>query len=161
MQGCRCMKHFKSLKPGMSLLEVVFAIAVLAVFGSSLFMMQQYLSDRMMVSQTLFIASLRMQQEFAAYQKNILEEYFENKGKVEKAFQEKVKEFTHPDMTIKITTKLDLVGDGDHKESAFKNYKNVRLISVHASTRASDREHGMIDYGSLYYFVYVPEVAKQ
>ena len=96
MQGCRRMKHFKSLKPGMSLIEVVAAIAVLAIFGSSLFMMQQYLFDRLIISQRKVIANLRMQTELIAYQTNILKEFFEQGGSVEKSWQEQIKEFTQP-----------------------------------------------------------------
>ncbi|MDP3787783.1 MAG: prepilin-type N-terminal cleavage/methylation domain-containing protein [Candidatus Chromulinivorax sp.] len=175
------MKHFKHLKSGMSLLEVVAAIAILAVFGTSIFMMQQFLFDRMMIAQKRFSASLRMQSELAAYQKNILEEYFENKGPVEKSFKETVKEFTHPDMTIKIMTKSDLVADIDQKESSsrlgdlsgrsiakteafygqslIKKFKNLRLICVKASESVTKDK--IIDYGSSYFFVYIPEVAKK
>ncbi len=159
MQGCRCMKHFKHLKPGMSLLEVVAAIGVLAVFGTSIFMMQQFLFDRMITSQQKFFASLRMQSELAAYQKNILEEYFEGKGPVEKSLKEQTKEFTHPDMTIRITTKSDLVTDVDQKESPFKKFKNLHLICVKASESITKEK--VIDFGSSYFFAYIPEVAKK
>ncbi len=162
------MKHFKSLKPGMSLIEVVAAIAVLAIFGSSLFMMQQYLFDRLIISQRKVIANLRMQTELIAYQTNILKEFFEQGSSVEKSLQEQTKEFTKPDMTIKITTKTDLAAAADQKESPFKNFKNVHLICVSAgatgtasANKDSQVEQGQQEYGRNYLFVYIPEVAKK
>lgn len=168
MQGCRRMKHFKSLKPGMSLIEVVAAIAVLAIFGSSLFMMQQYLFDRLIISQRKVIANLRMQTELIAYQTNILKEFFEQGGSVEKSWQEQIKEFTQPEMTVKITTKSDLAAaNANQKESPFKNFKHVHLLCVQASAEALGKTSGDAavdvanELGRSYLFVYIPEVAKK
>ena len=167
MQGCRRMKHFKSLKPGMSLIEVIAAIAVLAVFGSSLFMMQQYLFDRLIISQRKVIANLRMHTELITYQTNILKEFFEQGGSVEKSLQEQTKEFTQPDMTVKITMKSDLAAVADQKESPFKNFKNVHLVCVSASADAPGKTSGdaaadvVNELARNYLFVYIPEVAKK
>jgi prepilin-type N-terminal cleavage/methylation domain-containing protein len=160
------MKHFKHLKPGMSLIEVVAAIGILAIFGSSIFLMQQFLFDRMLVAQTRLVATLRMQGELIIYQTNILKEFFEQAGPVEKSLKEQIKNFKQPDMTIKVTTKSDLVGVADQKESPFKDFKNLYLICVQAeqdfsasnSKTAADSKN---EYGRSYIFAYIPEVAKK
>ena len=165
------MKLSKQLKPGMSLIEVMAAIAILAIFGSSIFMMQQYLFDRLMISQKNLIANLRMQEELIAYQTAILKEYFEQDGLVEKSLQEKIKEFTNPDMIIKITAKSDLgtVADQADTKSPFKNFKNVHLICTSSYAKASADKQSSADtptgavaeYARSYLFVYIPEVAKK
>ena len=137
----------------MSLIEVVIAIAIFAIFGTSLFMMQQFLFDRMIFAQKKLIANLRMQSELIAYQTNILKELFEQNGPVEKSLQEQVKEFTKPDMTVTITTSSDLGVEVNEKETPFKNFKNLHIISVQA--QQDDKE-----YGKSYMFVYIPEVEK-
>ncbi len=154
MQGCRCMKHFKHLKRGMSLIEVIAAIAILAIFGTSLFLMQQFLFDRMVVTQRKLIATLNMQTELVAYQTNILKELFEQDGPVEKSLQDHTKEFNSPDMTVKISVHSDLATQQEGKESPFKNFKNLYLISCQA-------EHDAKEYAKSYMFVYIPEVAKK
>ncbi len=177
MQGCRCMKHFKQLKPGMSLIEVMAAIAIFAIFGSSLFMMQQYLFDRLMISQKKLIANLRMQEELIVYQTAILKESFEQDGVIEKSLQEKTKEFTNPDMTITITAKSELgvVAGQEDIKSPFKNFKNVHLIRVSAQPLAKEGapagltvENSLnseskkdMQYAQSYLFMYFPEGAKK
>lgn len=148
MQGCRCMKHFKHLEPGMSFIEVVVAIGILAMFGTSLFTMQTYLFERIVISQRKIIANLRMQTELIAYQTDILKELFAQKGPVQESLKPKVKEFESPEMTVKIQTVSDF------KETPLKNYKNLYLIEVQAANQ--DKE-----YGHAYYFTYIPKVAKK
>lgn len=148
------MKHSKHLKPGMSLIEVIAAIAILAIFGSSLFLMQQFLFDRMMMTQRKVIANLNMQAELAVYQANILKELFEDAGPVEKSLEERVTELSNPDMTIKITTQSNLASSADQKENGFKSFKNLHILSVQA-------EHDAIEYGKSYLFMYIPEVVKK
>jgi prepilin-type N-terminal cleavage/methylation domain-containing protein len=171
------MKHFKQLKPGMSLIEVMAAIAIFAIFGSSLFMMQQYLFDRLMISQEKLIANLRMQEELIAYQTAILKESFEQDGIVEKSLQEKTKEFTKPDMTITITAKSELgvIAGQENIKSPFKNFKNVHLIRAQASSlikattdtsAATKPTHegsagAVVQYAQSYLFMYFQEVAKK
>ena len=142
------MKNFKHLKPGMSFIEVVAALGILAIFGTSLFLMQTYLFDRIMVSQRKLIANLRMQTELIAYQTEILKELFAQKGPVEESLKPKDKSFEHPDMTIKIKTRSDF------KDTPLKDYKNLYLISTQANN--ADKE-----YGRSYTFVFIPKVAKK
>ena len=137
----------------MSLIEVIIAIAILAIFGTSLFLMQEFLYNRMHVAQKKLIANLNMQGELIVYQTNILKELFEQNGSVEKSLQPQVKEFTHPDMVVKVSSRSDFSADADQKESAFKDFKNLHLITVQA-------EHDEKEYGKSYFFVYIPEVAK-
>jgi prepilin-type N-terminal cleavage/methylation domain-containing protein len=146
------MKHFKHLKSGMSLIEVMIAIAILAMFGTSLFIMQQFLFERMAIAQRQLIANLHMQSELIVYQKNILKELFAQEGLVEKSLEEQKKDFINPDMTIGIHTK-NIPVDVDKKDSAFKNFKNLHLIKAQA-------EQDEKEYGALYIFMYVPEVIK-
>jgi len=159
------MIHFKHLKSGMSLLEVIAAIAILAIFGSSLFIMQTYLFDRIQLSQRKMIASLRMQSQLIAYQSNILKELFAQEGPVEKSLHEEIKESTRPDMAIKISTRSDF------QETPLKNFKNLYLITTQAApdtwhlAKTVDGRQVMNDsqkeYGKIYTFVYIPEVQKE
>jgi len=142
------MKNFKHLKSGMSFIEVVAAVGILAIFGTSLFTMQTYLFDRIVISQRKIIANLRMQSELIIYQADILKELFEQKGPVEKSLKEKIKEFEHPDMTVKIQTVSDF------KETELKKFKNLHLIEVQAYNQ--DKE-----YGHVYTFMYIPKVEKK
>ena len=148
------MKHSKHLKPGMSLIEVIAAIAILAIFGSSIFLMQQFLFDRMMITQRKVIANLNMQAELAIYQTNILKELFEDVGPVEKSLEERVTELSNPDMTIKITTQSNLASSADQKENGFKIFKNLHILCVQA-------EHDTVEYDKSYLFMYIPEVVKK
>jgi prepilin-type N-terminal cleavage/methylation domain-containing protein len=155
------MIRFKHLKPGMSLLEVIAAIAVLAIFGSSLFLMQQYLFERMIIAQTKLTAHLRMQTELVAYQKNILKEQIEHDGVVEKSLQPQIKNFKLPDMTITISTKSNIASKPtesaeqkqDGKESGWQKFTDLHLITAQAESNKKE-------YGKAYLFVYVPKVAK-
>src|SRR3990167_6001809 len=144
MQGCRSMRPFNHLKQGMSFIEVVAALGILAIFGTSLFLMQTYLFDRILVSQRKLFAQLRMQTELIAYQTAILKELFAQKGPVEKSLQEKSKNFEHPDMTVTIKTRSDF------KDTSLQDYKNLYLISTHANNM--DKE-----YGKSYFFVFIPK----
>lgn len=140
----------------MSFIEVIGALALLAVFGSSLFMVQEYLFDRMSFAQKKLLADLHMQSELVVYQTNILNELFAQQGPVEKSLKERVKEFSRPDMTVTITTLSDFDTEesfSEKKESSFKNFNNLHLITAQA-------EHNKKEYGKLYMFVYIPEVAK-
>ena len=147
------MKHFKHLKPGMSIIEVVASIAILAIFGTSIFLMQEYLFDRMTISQRKLIANLRMQDELIVYQTNILKELFAEEGPVKESLQEHSKDFTQPDMKIKINTKSDFSSSDDQKENPLKDFKNLHVITVEAQQDENE-------YGKLYVFTYIPEVAK-
>lgn len=158
MQGCRCMNYFKHLKSGMSLIEVMIALALFATFGSSLFMMQQYIFDRLIQSHIKLQACLRMQEELAAYQIDILKQFFDYEhGSVKKSLEAKNKNFTAPDMIVSITTKSDFVADNDEKESPFKTLKNIHLISV----RAHEIQNEEKLYGKSFVFVYIPDSEKQ
>jgi len=142
------MKPFKHLKQGMSFIEVVSAIAILAIFGSSLFLMQAYLFDRIASSQRVLIAKLRMQTEFIAYRVEILKELFAFKGPVTESLKEKTKDFQHPDMIVSISTKSDF------KETKFKDFQDLYLITTRA-------KHEDQLYGSSYTFVHIPKVPKK
>ncbi len=143
----------------MSLLEVVAAIAILAIFGTSLFLMQQYLFDRMMVAQTKLTAHLRMQAELVQYQKNIVKEQFEHDGVVEKSLQPIVKNFKSPDMVMTIKAQSNIAGKPDgitdqefsEQEFSFNKFADVHLITVKSEQQGKD-------LGALYLFVYVPKV---
>ena len=142
------MKHFKHLKPGMSFIEIVAAISVLAIFGSSLFLMQAYLYERIAISQKVLCAKLHMQTELIAYRIEILKELFAQKGPVTDSLQDKSKDFTHPDMTVQIKTRSDF------KETKFKDFKDLYLITTQA--KLQDRE-----YGNSYTFIDIPKVPKK
>lgn len=159
MQRCFFMKHFKSLKSGMSLIEVMIALTIFVIFGSSLFMMQQYLFDRMMASQKKLIAFMRMQQELATYQDAILQELCDyEKGSVEKSLQPKEIYFSQPDMIIKIMTQSKFEGiSQDHKETVFKDFKNLHLICLKAQ---EGEETDSFGYGKLFTCMYIPELKK-
>jgi len=142
------MKPFKHLKQGMSFIEVVAALAILAIFGSSLFLMQTYLFDRILVSQRKLFAQLRMQTELIAYQTEILKELFAQEGPIEKSLQKTSEAFEHPDMTVMIKTRSDF------KDTSLQDYKNLYLISTVANNM--DKE-----YGTSYFFVFIPKVEKK
>jgi prepilin-type N-terminal cleavage/methylation domain-containing protein len=154
------MMLFKHLKQGTSLIEVMAAIAILAIFGSSIFLMQQYLFERMIVAQTKLTAHLRMQAELVDYQKNIIKEQFEHEGVVEKSLQPVTKTLISPDMTIKISTESNIASkpegmpdNQDGKDWAFTIFKDVHLITATA-------EQDTKDLGRFYLFVYAPKVEK-
>ena len=132
----------------MSFIEVVAALGILAIFGTSLFLMQTYLFDRIMVSQRKLYANLRMQTELMAYQTEILKELFAQNGPVQECLKPKDKNFEHPDMTIKIKTRQDF------KETPLQDYKDLYLISTMAN-------NGDKEYGRSYVFVYIPKVPKK
>ena len=132
----------------MSFIEVVAALGILAIFGTSLFLMQTYLFDRIMVSQRKLYANLRMQTELIAYQTEILKELFAQNGPVQESLKPKDKEFEHPDMTIKIKTRQDF------RDTPLKDYKDLYLISTQAN-------NGDKEYGRSYVFVYIPKVPKK
>lgn len=156
------MKHFKHLNHGMSLIEVTMAIAILAFFGTSIFITQQYLFDRMMVVQKKLTANLRMQAELAAYQINILQEFFEQKGPLKKSLEKVEKVYSNPDMTVTISTKSDFTSQQEDKESAFQRFKNLYLITVQAEENSSALPVGTKkNYGTSYYLMYIPEVIKK
>ncbi|MBP6870276.1 prepilin-type N-terminal cleavage/methylation domain-containing protein [Candidatus Babeliales bacterium] len=151
------MKPSKHLKPGMTLIEVMIALALFAIFGSSLFMMQQYIFDRLIISQTRLIASLRMQEELAAYQLAILKEFFAYEdGSIKKSLAEKSREFSAPAMQVTITTKSDFATDPELKDSPFKYLKNLHVISAQAHNQDIKDQEKL--YGSSYVFAYIPEI---
>ena len=144
----------------MSLIEVMAAIAILAIFGSSIFLMQQYLFERMIIAQTKLTAHLRMQSELVEYQKNILKEQLEHDGVVEKSLQPFVKNFKLPDMTIKIETKSNIASkpDGENNQEVgkgpgFKSLEGLYLITAQAALDTKD-------LGKAYLFIYAPKVEK-
>lgn len=142
------MKPFKHLESGMSFIEVVLAIGILAIFGSSLFMMQAYLFNRIAFAEKALVAKLQMQTELIAYRLDILKELFAFKGPVTQSLQTKTKEFFNPDMTVTITTRSDF------KETKFKSFQDLYLITTKA-------EQSDTLYGSSYTFVYIPKVPKK
>jgi len=142
------MRPFNHLKQGMSFIEVVAALGVLAMFGSSLFLMQTYLFDRILVSQKKLFASLRIQTELIAYQSDILKELFAQKAPVAESLQTKSKDFEQPDMTVTIKTRSNF------KETPFEKFKDLYLIT--ATANSADKE-----YGKSYFFIFIPKVVKQ
>ncbi len=147
------MKPFKHLKPGMSLIEVIAAIAILAIFGSSLFLMQQFLFERMSIAQLKLIANLRMQTELIDYQTKILKEFFAQDGPVEKSLEPYAKDFVQPAMVVKITTQSNFKDSLDQKEPWISKFKNVHVITAQADQDGKE-------YGKLYVLTYIPEVEK-
>ncbi len=154
------MIHFKHLKPGTSLIEVMAAITILAFFGSSIFLMQQYLFERMMVARTKLMAQMRMQKELVMYQKNILQEQLKHEASIEKSLQPLSKNFTGPDMTVKIKTQSNIASKpvgmshvDDDKDWAFKIFKDVHFVTAFAEQDAKD-------LGRAYIFVYAPQEEK-
>lgn len=141
----------------MSFLEVMAALAILAIFGSSLFMMQAYLLQRMSNAQLKLIADMRMQNELSDYQLSIIKDMIESDGKVAKSLEKKEKAYTSPDMLIEVTTASHLGAQTSEKinskESPFKKFKNLHLIAVNAT---QDKQQ----YGSLYRFIYIPQESK-
>ncbi len=155
------MMHFKHLKSGMSFLEVMGAIAILAIFGSSLFLLQQYFFERMIIAQTQLTAQFRLQQDLVAYQKNIVKEQLEHDGYVEKSLDVYVKTYVHPDMTITITTQSNIASkseqasmDNDTTQSHFKMFKNLHIITARA-------EQDQKNLAQAYTFLYAPKVEKK
>lgn len=141
----------------MSLIEVMIALAIFAIFGSSLFVMQQYIFERMMVCQKKMIASLRVQEELSVYQVNILKELCDYEhGSLEKSLQPKEKDFVRPEMLITIKTKSMLAAEQDQQDSPFKDFKDLHLICVQAED-IDDKEKL---YGQLFVFSYIPEIEK-
>lgn len=137
----------------MSLIEVVAAIAILAIFGSSLFIMQQYLFERMVISQQKLYATLRINSELIAYQKNISNNLLTQTESIEKSLQPQTKNFTGPDMTVKINSQELNRVDIASQDNPFKKFKNVYLITAQAG-------FGKKEYAATYIFMYIPEVEK-
>jgi len=142
------MKRFNHLESGMSFIEVIAAIGILAIFGSSIFLMQEYLFARIQIAQHAVIANFRMQSQLVEYQRKILEEMLVQEGQVEKSIAPSSKEFTHPDMTISITTRSKF------EQKEYKDLRDLYLISVQAS---KDKK----EYGKLYRFIFIPKIEKK
>lgn len=158
------MMHFKHLKPGMSLIEVIAAIAILAIFGTSLFLMQQFMFDRMMITQRKLVANLRMDGELVIYQTNILKELLAQDGPIEKSLKEQTKDFKQPDMNVNVSTASELGAAVDGKNNPFEKFKNLHLIRAQSSLVKPSVDgvmDGKNEYGKLYLFAYIPEVPKK
>lgn len=151
------MIHSKHLKSGMSLIEVMIAIAIFAIFGSSLFVMQHYVFERMMVCQKKIIASLRIQEELSIYQVNILKELYDYEhGSLEKSLEPKEKYFSLPDMMVSITTTSIFAAEQDQKDFPLKDFKDMYLIAAQAQD-VDDQEKV---YGQLFVLSYIPQLEK-
>ena len=142
------MRPFNHLKQGMSFIEVVAALGILAIFGTSLFLMQTYLFDRILVSQKKLFANLRMQKELVTYQTEILKESFAQKGPVQESLQQKTKEFDNPEMNVMVKTRSNF------KETPFEKFKDLYCISTTANN--ADKE-----YGKSYFFIFIPKVVEK
>ena len=139
------MNRFKHHSSGMTYIEVVAAIAILAIFGTSIFFMQTYLFDRIAVSQKKLIAAMRMHHEVVDCQVDLMKQLLEQTSpKMEK----KEKDFSNPSM--KVTLKFF----SDFKESALKEFENLHIIQAKA------QENNNV-YGQSSTFVYIPKIEKQ
>ena len=147
MQGCRCMKRFKHLSAGMSFLEVIAAIALLAIFGSSLFLSQAYIFEKLSFAQKKMIASLRMRHELQLLQNKIFQEWVETLGNVSKSLQKDTKDFQSPDMQTTVTVRTDF------QETIFKDFKDLYCVSIQA--KQDDRS-----YGNMYMLMHIPKIGK-
>ena len=140
----------------MSLIEVMIALALFAVFASSLFIMQQYAFERMIISRLKVIAGLRMEEELALYQANIFKELYDyEQGSVKKALEPREKDFTSPDMTVTITSQPTFSEEQDGA-LPLKKFKNLYLITAQA--------HNVDDkdtlYGKMFMFMHIVELEK-
>jgi len=147
------VKHFKNLKRGMSLIEVMIALAIFALFGSSIFIMQQYLFNRMIVSKYRLLAYNRMQEALHAKQRAMITEFYEQKGLLEKSLEPEQTNTASPEILIKTLVTADFQGEDKHNKSKFSLFKNLYLLSVTA-------EHEQKNYGKIFIFSYFPEIKK-
>lgn len=152
MQGCQVMKGFKSsnLKRGMSYIEVVAALTIFAMFGSSLFFAQNYLFSRIQVAQWQLFADMRMRQVLVDYQLEAMQLFLQKKPiKHEK----KEQSFERPDMKISIEMSS---ADQDKKEGVsaqLQKFPQAKLIKLQA---VSDNKET-----TLYSFLYLPDLEEE
>ena len=140
------MIPFKNLKPGFSFIEIMVALTLLGIFGSSLFLVQS----------TIFSKVLKTHQSLF-FNQDIVYDLFQLKNKIYQSVLEKkpVDEITikddkkNPDRTINI--KLLKISD----QSELNGFsKNIRI----AQNSYTYDTHQTFNWFSL---VYIPELIKE
>lgn len=147
----------------MSFIEVMGALALFALFGSSLFIAQQYVFDRLILAECKVIAAIRMQESLVMYQKNIIKELCAEHGDVRASLQKTAKNFSAPAMIITIQA---LAAQNQSEQNQSDNDKSTRT-GLHAfnnvyliAVQAENPDKKGSDYGTLYALMYVPKVAS-
>lgn len=152
------MKNFKKLhhKEGLSYIEVVAAITIFTLFGTALFLSQNYLFQRIAVAQWQMLAYNRMQLVMNEYKMEQIKNVLEKKtGEVKYE-----KKFEAPDMTIKITevdkvaVKQQGVGDDKQEESFLEKYEQIKAVKMTVLENEQERL-------SQYSFIYVPDFSDE
>ena len=153
MQGCRFMIPLPHRKPGMSLLEVMIALGVFAIFGSSLFMMQQYLFDRMTRAHIRQVMQIRAHNELLIFEKNVMQQVLDVQVPIDQALQAQTKNLTHPRMTLTVSGQKNIgltpfESTAQDKDALSEQLKNLYLMTAHAQD-----EQGKLQV-KLYKFLY-------
>lgn len=144
------MINFKHLKPGVSLLEVVAAIALLALFGSSLFIMQQSLFTRMINTHTRLTAYLQLKMHVHTYCQKIKMAHLEHAHDIKKYLKPVTINLTDPAINISINAIPNLIRNNESKNEpiSLTNLPHVYLIKAYATYNTQQ-------IGALYQFIYI------
>jgi len=140
------MIHFKNLKSGFSFIEIMVALALLGIFGSSLFLVQSNMFSKVLKThQSLF------------FNQDIMYDFVQLKNKVHQAVLQKQSVDTitiqenkkNPDR--KVTLKLIKISD----QSELKDFaKNVRIVE---SSCIYDNNRTIESFN----FLYIPETVEK
>jgi hypothetical protein len=146
----------------MSFIEVMGAIALFALFGSSIFVAQQYIFERLALSNVKVHAFLLAQKELMYYKKAIMQEYFENKGKVVKSLAERMVNLSAPVMTAVVRVKSLYEQEKKLDQPAKKRLDNLHdlqdLYMITAQVFDPDKKTQL--YYASYQFMHIPQVVS-
>lgn len=139
------MIRFKSLKPGFSFLEVMIAIVLLAIFGTSLFQIQAYIFSNTSKSHHKTVALLELDKVVPDFALKCFNSLKEKKSISKLSLQ---KELQNTNATIAITTKPI-----DEKSSLFKDFSNAAKV-INKTIIIDDKKEQAIS------FAFIPPTQK-
>lgn len=158
MQGFNFMKNFKKLqlKKGISYIEVVAAITIFTMFGTALFLSQNYLFQRIAAAQWQLLAHDRMQIVLNDYKMHQIKNMLEKKSGEPKY----KKSFKAPDMDItiepieKVMVSLAKNKEQEEEKSLLEQYDQIKTIKIAA---IDEKVEKLVQYN----FIYIPDFSEE
>jgi len=139
------MKHSKNLKPGFSFIEIMIAMIIFAIFGTSLFQVQAFIFSNTAKAHNKTMYLLKSSQVMAEFQLQKFNTLKENKSIDTLVIQQK---FQDPETSISLTVKSI-----PEKSSLFKDFAHAAKI-IEQLTTIDNKQDKMIS------FTYSPPKAK-
>lgn len=137
----RMGKPLSSSTPGFSFIEVMIAITLLAIFGSSLFLVQTSLLSKLTQTHTAVINALERDKQMAQWNLKVQQTFLDKKTAETIKFQE---EHKNPDYTVEI--KCNPI----HKDSVLASDFSEKLFIVQAIIKDGKKQD------SSWTFLYFP-----